>query len=369
MRVHLLQPISSLFCWSSFFAIFCAFIQVKNTVSRSNRPFLDVYLRVEPVDDFCGALRCNISYAILLTNMQNKFDLHSLMLQDGHMPRRSHGNGGQSAGVFFEDNTVVRLSDELRNKREKIYLGLMFFDLPDDIQDYLVVEVTNVIRTGRRVKTEFSTDTVRIGVQVYRRNEAAVDHSAAINEHQQRHIAVADEEQQQQQQHSSAQLSPTALSSNSSSGMNNDRNTQQQQQQLLEKMHGRPSGDGMEAARKTCSTRSDEKSCACCKHVTVRKIHLDEEVCVNVTYIPTKIGVRVAVLVDGHVYYSKDLALLNPESACFEVPELREYASICIQLYNMELKGNELTGCTKMEAILLHLRVAQYKIGCFRIPI
>uniref|UniRef100_A0A183BHX5 DUF4773 domain-containing protein n=1 Tax=Globodera pallida TaxID=36090 RepID=A0A183BHX5_GLOPA len=368
MRVHLLQPISSLFCWSSLFAIFCAFIQIKNTVSRSNRPFLDVYLRVEPVDDFCGALRCNISYAILLTNMQNKFDLHSLMLQDGHMPRRSNGNDGQSAGVFFEDNTVVRLSDELRSKREKIYLGLMFFDLPDDIQDYLVVEVTNVIRKGRRVKTEFSTDTVRIGVQVYRRNEAAVDHSAAINEHQQRHIAVAGEEQQQQP--SSAQLSPTALSSNSSStGMNNDRNTQQQQQ-LIEKMHSRPpAADGMTAAGNPCTTRSDAKSCECCKHVTARKIHLDDEVCVNVTYIPTKIGVRVAVLVDGHVYYSKDLALLNPESACFEVPELRDYASICIQLYNLELKDNELTGCTKMEAILLHLRVAQYKIGCFKIPI
>ncbi|KAL3074894.1 hypothetical protein niasHS_014339 [Heterodera schachtii] len=423
MRVHLyvhrqqLQIISSLL----FCIVFSGLLNVKiigaNAIGEANavaaaaadapnrRPFLDVYLRVEPVDDFCGALRCNISYAILLTNMQNKFDLHSLMLQDGHMPRRSQENGQPPVGgFFFEDNTVVRLSDELRTKRGKIYLGLMLFDLPDDIQDYLVVEVTNVIRTGRRVKTEFSSDTVRIGVQVYRRNEAAsstLDQSASIGDLQ--------TQQRPSSSSSSSSASITRARALVSNGKNVEKRHHNQQEEEEEEEQGqmkRPlieqgqgqknvlssSADAAEAdsfsavvigtddsgkmpmtekqeTAPKCATNVAARSCACCEHVTVRKIRLDDEVCVNVTYLPTKIGVRLAVSVDGHVYYSKDLAVFNPESACFEVPEMREYASICINLYNMELKNNKLTGCAKLEAILLHLRVAQHKIGCFSIPI
>ncbi|KAL3096463.1 hypothetical protein niasHT_029822 [Heterodera trifolii] len=424
MRVHLyidqqqLQIISSLLLCIVFGALLNVKIIGANAIGEINaaaaaaadapnrRPFLDVYLRVEPVDDFCGALRCNISYAILLTNMQNKFDLHSLMLQDGHMPRRSQENGQPPVGgFFFEDNTVVRLSDELRTKRGKIYLGLMLFDLPDDIQDYLVVEVTNVIRTGRRVKTEFSSDTVRIGVQVYRRNEAAssaLDQSASISDLQ---------TQQRSSSSSSSSTSITRARALASNGKNVEkRHHNQEKEEEEEEEQGQlkrplieqgqvqkselsssadvaeadsfsavvigtddsgkmPMTEKQQETAPKCATNVAARSCACCEHVTVRKIRLDDEVCVNVTYLPIKIGIRLAVAVDGHVYYSKDLAVLNPESACFEVPEMREYASICINLYNMELKNNKLTGCAKLEAILLHLRVAQHKIGCFSIPI
>jgi hypothetical protein len=38
--------------------------------------------------------------------------------------------------------------------------------MPDDIQDSFVVEVSDVIQNGRRTKTVFSSDTVKIGIQV-----------------------------------------------------------------------------------------------------------------------------------------------------------------------------------------------------------
>jgi hypothetical protein len=84
------------------------------------------------------------------------------MLQDGHMTRRSNANGGN---YFFEENTVVRLSEQIRRAHENIYLGVKLLDVPEDIQDYMVVDVSDVIRLGRRVKTDFVTDTVRIGIQ------------------------------------------------------------------------------------------------------------------------------------------------------------------------------------------------------------
>ena len=77
------------------------------------------------------------------------------------MTRRTEGNH-----YVFEENTVVRLSEQLRRAQGKTYLGVMFFDVPDDIQDYLVVEVSDVIQLGRRAKTECSSDTVKMGIQV-----------------------------------------------------------------------------------------------------------------------------------------------------------------------------------------------------------
>lgn len=67
---------------------------------------------------------------------------------------------------YFEENTVIRLSEQLRRTNHRIYLGIMFYDMPDDIQDSFVVEVSDVIQNGRRTKTVFSSDTVKIGIQV-----------------------------------------------------------------------------------------------------------------------------------------------------------------------------------------------------------
>jgi hypothetical protein len=145
--------------------------------SSSASSFLDVYLRVQPVDDFCGARQCNITYAISVLAAQNQFDLQSLMLQDGSMTR---GVENKNDAYFFEDNTVIRLSRELQNVGGKLYLGVMLFDVPDDIQDYMVVEVTDVVHRDRRAKMEFSSETVKIQVNVYKRNEALLSND--VNE-------------------------------------------------------------------------------------------------------------------------------------------------------------------------------------------
>jgi hypothetical protein len=63
------------------------------------------------------------------------------------------------------------------------------------------------------------------------------------------------------------------------------------------------------------------------------------------------------------------LLVRNPPPVCFEVPHLREYASLCMRLYDVNVTEKAISGCTEIEAKLYHIRVARKKIGCFRIPI
>lgn len=52
------------------------------------------------------------------------------MLQDGRILKTKN--------TYFKENTVVRLTPELlKNDTKKMYLGIMLFDLPADIQGIL----------------------------------------------------------------------------------------------------------------------------------------------------------------------------------------------------------------------------------------
>lgn len=88
---------------------------------------MDIFIKFQPVDDFCGAKQCNISYAISLLTAQNQFDLQSLMLQDGYMQRNDEN-------LNFEENTIIRADKVLPYEEAKIFLGLRLFDVPNDIQ-------------------------------------------------------------------------------------------------------------------------------------------------------------------------------------------------------------------------------------------
>lgn len=291
--------------------------------AKASSSFLDVYIRVQPVDDFCGARQCNISYAVSMLAAENQFDLQSVMLQDGSMTRNRQ--------YFFEDNTVIRLTRELRNVTGKLYLGVMLFDVPDDIQDYTIVDVTDVIHRDRRAKTEFSSETVRIRVHVYKRNEALLSNDII------------------EQSETIDSIQPIDGRPTSSLGSN-----------AYEQHRLRAARNGC-----TCAT----KNCGCCAHMTVRKIHLDDSACVNITYISEDIGIKLALSIDSHVFYSEEISVRNPPPICFGVPHLREYASLCVRLYDMDVTKKMVSGCSEIEAKLYHVRVARQKIGCFRIPI
>ncbi|CAD5208779.1 unnamed protein product [Bursaphelenchus xylophilus] len=273
-------------------------------------PFLDVYLRVEPTDDFCGPRQCNISYAMSVLLSQNHFDLQSVMLQEGSMMRINDR--------IFQDNTVIRLSPDVLES-DRIYLGLSLLDVPEDMQKYIVADVSDVISKGRKSRMEFTTETAKVTLVIYKRSE--------VSFHSEDRIEV--------ENHNPWEITD-----------------QKQQKKLLEE-----------------GCHCEGKDCGCCRHLTVRKIHLDDDVCLNMTYIPQDLGVRVSMSVDGRVYYNKEISVTESLPICFAVPHLREYASLCIKMYNFEEHDKHVSFCTELEARLYHLKIARKKIGCMKVPI
>ncbi|KAI6234466.1 DUF4773 domain-containing protein [Aphelenchoides fujianensis] len=280
--------------------------------------FLDIYVRISPRDDFCGARSCNISYALALLT-QNQFDLQSVMLQDGTMTRNDR--------LFFQDNTVIRLNSELSNNPGKIHLGLSLFDVPDDMQAYSIIDLTQTVKRGQRAKADFISDAVKIKLHVYRRSEAAL-----TTEHGEREEAEA-----------TAEL---------------HRNTGAVEHAAEQQRAAEPAG---------CSCNGG--TCACCRHLTIRKLRLDDLACVNLTYVPSHLGFKTALSINGHVYYSKEISVTDTLPLCFELPWAREYASLCLKLYNFERHNQTIGVCTEIEARLYHVLVRDVKVGCLRIPI
>ena len=59
----------------------------------------------------------------------------------------------------------------------------------------------------------------------------------------------------------------------------------------------------------------------------------------------------------------------NPPAICVGVPYLKEYASVCLQFYNLTKTDHKFRGCVKIEAKLEGILVETYKIGCFSMPL
>ncbi|KAE9549315.1 hypothetical protein FO519_007466 [Halicephalobus sp. NKZ332] len=235
------------------------------------------------------------------------------MLLDGSMRRTPHKNKFK-----FEDSTIIRIARGFTASETKIFLGLRLFDVPDDIQDYIVVDVTNVINKDRKVRVRFDSETVRVFVSVKRKTEEQL-----FNEYAR--LKLLEEERRQ--------------------------------------------SEGTHEVQEDNRCSCFHKNCACCEPVKIRKLHLDDSICVNITYISEDIGMKFSMSVNDHVYYSKEISIRNPPPICYDVPHLRQYASLCIQFYNMELKNKHLDGCIRLEANLYHVKVARKQLACFKIPV
>jgi len=275
-------------------------------VTVKANPFLDIYFHVHPFEEFCTSATCNITYASSMLVSQNRFDLQSLKLQEGRMSRNTAGT--------FEDNTVFRLNKDMFHELDKIYLGLSLFDVPESMQDYIIVDVTNVVNKGHKARVEFVTETVRVTIHVYKRHEAML--AAELDD---KHII---------------ELDTTVQDAHNVS----------------------PFEDG-------CSCR--DVVCSCCRHLKIRKVGLDDVVCVNTTYAKT--GLHTALAVSGQApQYSKESLTGNTRPICFGMLH-REFGTLCLRIYNFERREHEISFCSEVEARLYHVKVARKKIGCLRV--
>jgi hypothetical protein len=135
-----------------------------------------------------------------------------------------------SAGTF-EDNTVFRLNKDMFHELDKIYLGLSLFDVPDNVQDYIIVDVTSAVNKGQKTRVEFVSESMKTKIHVYKKHEAMITHE--VEEDKSHQIELDTELNAKQQPYSS--------------------------------QHSIENG---------CSCQNFV--CSCCRHLKVRKVRLDD---------------------------------------------------------------------------------------------
>ncbi|XP_065644576.1 uncharacterized protein LOC100202684 isoform X2 [Hydra vulgaris] len=113
---------------------------------------------------------------------------------------------------------------------------------------------------------------------------------------------------------------------------------------------------------KGCSCEGDE--CKCCVFLDIPKIYLNETGCVIIKYLAEEVGVDMKFKVNSMVILDEEISLRNPPPLCEEVPYFREYASLCIKTYNVTW-SQQIGGCIKLEAKLMHVLVKEVEFGCF----
>uniref|UniRef100_A0A914RFX8 DUF4773 domain-containing protein n=1 Tax=Parascaris equorum TaxID=6256 RepID=A0A914RFX8_PAREQ len=126
-------------------------------------------------------------------------------------------------------------------------------------------------------------------------------------------------------------------------------------------------------------------------------------VCVNLTYIPKDIGVRISFSIDNHVVFCEEFSVRNPPPvknifvvivssgnalSCKKAqrknekeeplrPSLKTKSHILLQrfaelpissCFQMDFQKRYLTGCVELEAELYHVRIIRVNLGCFNIP-
>ncbi|KAM3722388.1 putative RING-H2 finger protein [Dirofilaria immitis] len=285
-----------------FFLLIIANVSYTSHIRKAHS-YLDLYIKFSPIDDriICeNDPPCSIPYALSVLHSPNHFDLQSIMMQDGGLLRYSHNR--------YSDSTVIRLTKAMKlHNNGKIYLGLRFFDLPIDMQDYVIMDVMMVIENGIKGKLEMITENYRLHIRMTKELETNYD------------------------------LSSLDYINNNTSNITN-----------------------CECIR---------RNCACCMMLNVAKIDLNTFGCVNITYIAEDIGIRLSFSINGHVFISRELSLVNPPPYCLSLPFLKEYAGICLRLRNLRFRQTTLDGCMELEAELYHIHVATIHLGCFSIPI
>eukprot|EP01105_Mastigella_eilhardi_P022758 TRINITY_DN5659_c0_g1_i5.p2 TRINITY_DN5659_c0_g1~~TRINITY_DN5659_c0_g1_i5.p2 ORF type:complete len:160 (-),score=57.88 TRINITY_DN5659_c0_g1_i5:86-565(-) len=101
--------------------------------------------------------------------------------------------------------------------------------------------------------------------------------------------------------------------------------------------------------------------CGCCVHISIADI-LDDDVCLNLTYIASPVGIELTLSIDGKVIYEHTFGV-GDEKFCIRIPFI-VVASICVDLFNFTVTNDSASVCVKMEVDVLKKDVYDYDFGC-----
>lgn len=106
-------------------------------------------------------------------------------------------------------------------------------------------------------------------------------------------------------------------------------------------------------------------NCSCCMHTEMEKIKLNATTCLSLAYLTKDYGLSIILSINGRVVYENTVSARNPPPICFAVPYLEEFASLCLEFYDLQFKEKELDGCAKIIGKLAHVSVGVVRLGCF----
>jgi len=122
---------------------------------------------------------------------------------------------------------------------------------------------------------------------------------------------------------------------------------------------------GGSSEARTCGCQG--YTCGCCAQMDIPKIELNQTGCINLTYLPHDYGLSFTLSLDGRVVYNSTISARSPPPVCFGVPYLKDYASLCVKFYDLNVDERSFSGCVMLEAELYHVRVAERELGCFHL--
>lgn len=108
--------------------------------------------------------------------------------------------------------------------------------------------------------------------------------------------------------------------------------------------------------------------CGCCQHIKVKRVHLDDTVCANISYLPEDYGLSMTITFDSYTVFNTTISARNPPPICIGQDYVKELeAEICIRFYDLDVKEHRFHGCIKFEVELYKVKLASYDLGCFNL--
>jgi len=117
---------------------------------------------------------------------------------------------------------------------------------------------------------------------------------------------------------------------------------------------------------KNCVCIHDD--CGCCAWAKIPQLHIDDDLCLNISYIPSTISLSLTFSINDHVYFNETVSAKDPD-ICIPVPVIDDLLDVCVDFSNMNINGNQVSGCVALAFKVVLITVAKIDLGCFKFDV
>jgi len=115
--------------------------------------------------------------------------------------------------------------------------------------------------------------------------------------------------------------------------------------------------------------RCSPSQCGCCADMDIPELSINEEGCLNISYIPSTISLSLTFELNGVVYLNETVSAMDPD-ICFglPIPVIGKLVTVCVDFYNMVYTSQAISGCVKLGFNIV-INIITIDLGCFVLPI